>query len=821
MKRLAALGRRWRQLALLLVAIFFLFGGALLLWLALLEIPSFDSLHERQVAESTKIYDRTGQIVLYDVYGSVKRRVVPLDQISDNLKKATLAIEDDQFYEHRGVRPLAILRALLADLVPGGPVQGGSTITQQAIKNTVLTQDRTFTRKLKELVLALKLEQVMTKDEILALYLNETPYGGSIYGVEEAARAFFGKSAREVGVAEAAYIAAVAKAPTYYSPFGQHREQLDNRKNLVIGRMREVGFLTPAEATAAQAETVKFAGVGDGSIKAPHFVMFVRDYLEQKYGADEVRTRGYKVVTTLDWELQQKAEALVREYGYRNEKQFGAGNAGLVAIDPKTGQLLAMVGSRDYFNVENEGNFNITLAHRQPGSSFKPFVYATAFNQGFTPETMVFDLETQFDTACARDASRCYQPRNYDGTFRGPLSLRSALGQSINIPAIKVLYLVGIKNALATARAMGITSLTDPNRYGLTLVLGGGEVSLLELTGAYGVFGNDGVRNPTTAILRVESARGEILEEWRAAPQEALPTESARQISDILSDDKARQPTFAANSALHVPYRQVAVKTGTTNDSRDAWVVGYTPSIAIGAWVGNNDNAPMEKKVAGFIVAPLWRAVMDYALPRYPSENFPPPTIEAPTDLPPVYRGFWQGGRGYLVDKISGKLATEDTPEELREERVITEVHSILYWLGRTGDAQFPLWEGPVRAWAAARGLVDQTEAVIPTATDDIHRPEYAPRFTVTAPTTGTIYRPDQTVNVAIDDYRGRFPLGRVEAFLNDQYLGAVERAPFTLAFNLGEVADLREVNELRVVVYDSVKNRASQKLELRAAVAE
>ncbi|MEK7504944.1 MAG: PBP1A family penicillin-binding protein, partial [Patescibacteria group bacterium] len=650
-----------KKVFLFAVALGLVIGGSGLLWLATLDIPDFGSFDERLIAQSTKIYDRTGKILLYNVQDEVRRHIVSSENISRHIKNATVAIEDDQFYEHRGIKPMAILRAVFVNLGAGTLKQGGSTITQQLIKNTLLTQEKKFSRKIKEAVLAVKLEKVMNKEQILNLYLNETPYGGNIYGVEEAAQAFFGKSAKEVSLAEAAYIASVPKAPTFYSPYGQNKEKLKERQSLVLTRMRELGFITKEEEQAAQTEIVTFLPPQNRGIKAPHFSLWVRDYLEEKYGSEVVRSRGLKVTTTLNWEWQKQAEEVVDKIAPGNEANFRAKNTGLVAIDPKTGEILVMVGSRDYFEVSNDGNFNTTLAHRQPGSAFKPFVYATAFNKGYTPETVLFDLETQFDVNCG-DGGNCYKPQNYDSLFRGPINLRNALAQSINIPAIKVLYLAGINDSLKTAREMGIKSLgNDPNLYGLTLVLGGGEVSLLELTSAYGVFANDGLRSPYFNILKVEDAEGKILEEASPRTTRVLPENTARLISDILSDNQARTPLFGENNLLTFGDREVAAKTGTTNDYRDAWIVGYTPNVVIGAWAGNNDNTPMEKRVAGMIIAPLWHEVMAKILPDLNAESFtdPLPTF---TDLKPALRGYWQGGESYFIDKISGKLATAYTP---------------------------------------------------------------------------------------------------------------------------------------------------------------
>jgi len=806
------IGLNSMKLLKLAVAIILLSTGVLIFWLFTLKIPDFRALDNRLITESTKIYDRTEKILLYSVQENIRRKVISFGDISKDVKNATVAIEDDQFYNHRGIQPGAILRAIFANLQSGSYGQGGSTITQQVVKNSLLTTEKTISRKLKEWVLAVKLERVMTKAEILGLYLNETPYGGNIYGVEEAAQAFFDISAKDLTLAEAAYLAAIPKAPTFYSPYGPNRTKLDERKDLVLERMRNLNFISGKEYATAKAEVVIFRQTTDSNFRAPHFVMWVRSYLEEQYGAEAIRTRGFKVITTLDWDLQQKAEGVVTRYGEINAKNFNAKNAGLVAIDPKTGQILAMVGSRDYFGQENDGNFNITLAHRQPGSAFKPFVYATAFTKGYTPETMVFDLPTQFDTNCQTNPARCYMPVNYDDKYRGPVSLRSALAQSINIPAIKVLYLAGITDSLRLAKNMGIESLGNANQYGLTLVLGGGEVSPLEMAGAYSVFATEGVRHPTQKILRVEDASGTVLESFADRPQRVLAENVARLISSILSDNEARAPTFGNNSALNFPGHDVAVKTGTTNDYRDAWTVGYTPNLAVSAWVGNNDNSPMEKKVAGMIVAPLWREFVSVAMLNRPEERFTPPE-STPTNLPPVFRGHWEGGISYYLDKISGLQATGNTPPDLRVEKVIRQVHSILYWLKRESDPQFPLWEVPVRMWAASQGYLDETEAMIPPQFDNVHVPEFTPRVTWLETIDGRRYRSTDQINISLRDLGSRFPLTQADYFLNNQFLGSVKQAPFSISLKLGDTESLSPTNpnnELKVVVYDSVRNQTN-----------
>lgn len=793
----------------------FLFGsGVITFWLVTLKIPDFKALDSRLVVESTKIYDRTGKVLLYSVQEGVRRKIIPFGDISKDVKNASVAIEDDQFYNHRGIQPGAILRAFFANLRSGSYSQGGSTITQQVVKNSLLTTDKTISRKLKEWVLAIKLEQVMSKDEILGWYLNEIPYGGNIYGIEEASRAFFDASAKDLALAQAAYLAAIPKAPTFYSPYGPNRDKLEIRKNLVLERMRALNFITEADYSKAKTEKVTFKLTADNSFRAPHFVMWVRSYLEEKYGAETIRNRGFKVITTLDWNLQQKAEAAVAKYAASNEKNFNAKNAGLVAIDPNTGQVLAMIGSRDYFDQENDGNFNITLAHRQPGSSFKPFVYATAFAKGYTTETTVFDLPTQFDTNCETNPAKCYTPVNYDDKFRGPISLRSALAQSINIPAIKVLYLAGITDSIKTAKNLGIESLGDANRYGLTLVLGGGEVSPLDLTGAYGGFAAEGVHHATQKILRVEDASGAILESFEDNSQRAINENVARTISSILSDDEARSPTFARGSALHFPGYDVAAKTGTTNDYRDAWVVGYTPNLVAGAWAGNNDNSPMEKRVAGLIITPLWHEFMASAIANRPLERFTPPE-PPPTNLLPVFRGYWDGGISYYLDKISGLRATDNTPPDLRVEKVVRQVHSILYWLNRQSDPQFKLWEKPIRDWAAQQGIYDETEQVIPTQFDNVHVPEFAPRASLSGVTEGQSFQPNDKINVSLADSGSRFPLAQADYFLNGEFLGSVKQTPFAISFKLSDSEITSASNELKVVIYDSVRNQTALTLHL------
>ena len=552
--------------------------GIVLLMVAITPVPDIGSFSSRQIIQSTKIYDRTGQILLYDYNRDAKREIVPITEISPNVISATIAIEDSSFYEHGGIRLSSIIRAMLADIMGASLSQGGSTITQQVVKNTLLTSRKSVIRKLHEWTLATKLEQVYSKDQILEVYLNSIPYGGIIYGVEAAAESYFGKTAKDISPSEAAYLAAMIQAPSYYSPYGTHKEDLEARKNLVLERMNALGFLDDDSYEEAKNDSVSFSSVGQNSIIAPHFVFYVLNQLEEKYGPS-VLMSGLKVTTTLDAELNAKAESIVNQYAFENEKKFGAKNASLVAVDPTTGQILAMVGSRNFFDKEIDGQFNATLALRQPGSAMKPFIYSLALMNGYTRNTVVFDAPTQFSTACDpsdinNTTSPCYAPGNFDDTFRGPMTFESALAQSINIPAVKVLYLVGIQNAINLAKSFGLSSLGDPNQYGLTLVLGGGEVRLLDMAGAYSVFANDGVKNPPIGILEVGDSDGNMLYSFVPKPSRVIPEDIARDMSAMLSDAPARVPQYSLSSPLSFSNYDVAVKTGTTDDTRDAWVIG-------------------------------------------------------------------------------------------------------------------------------------------------------------------------------------------------------------------------------------------------------
>ncbi len=757
----------------------------ILVWAVSLKTPSPDSFDDRLLGQSAKIYDRTGKILLYDLSQKVRRAVVPFDKISPFIKKATIAIEDETFYEHGGIQAKSIIRAILANIMTLRFSQGGSTITQQVVKNSLLSNDKSISRKIKEWILSIKLEQVTDKDTILNMYLNSSPYGGNIYGVGEATQNFFGKKPDEVTLAESAYIAALPQSPTSLSPYGKNTTRLEDRKNNVLKKMLELKLINQEEFDAAMKEKVVFQPKSLAGIKAAHFVMYIKDYLENKYGDDMLQNGGLKIITTLDYDLQQKAEEIIKKYVIDNEKKFKASNGGIVAVDPKTGQILTMVGSRDYFDKDIQGNFNIATAHRQPGSAFKPFVYATAFNQGYLPETPVFDVSTEFNSGCTEDGvpisgttAKCYHPQNYSLNYKGLMSFRQALGASQNIPAVKVLYLVGVDTAIKTARDMGIEGLSDANQYGLSLALGGAEVSLLDITSAYGVFGNNGAKNHQTGILSVTTADGQALESFDSQAklaQQVIPEQTAFAINDVLSDKYARNSIFTLS---YTGDRQVAIKTGTTNNSRDAWTIGYTPSVSIGAWMGNNDNTPMAQIASALIVSPMWKQFLDYALTKVPVEQFEKPTYDT-ADKKPFITGTWHTDSG--------------------------EVHSELYWINRAdpmgpppsnpnADPGFRLWEGAVVKWAGTTG-----KSLIPVP---VGTPTTSNAFSVSV---GSSMFVPKNLQTTASVYNYPASTVKVDYFINGENIGSSNQPPFSIFFTPSTIKSVQDENELKATAFDAL----------------
>ena len=600
------------------------------------DLPRPEKFTERALTESTKIYDRSGKTILYEIYGEEKRTWASLDKIPEHLKKSVIATEDANFYRHFGVDFQGIIRAVLADLKIKKFTYGGSTIPQQLIRSTYLSLQKTAERKVREIILTLELDRRYSKDQILEWYLNQIPFGRNAYGAEAASQAYFGKSVSDISLSEAAVLTALIKAPSYYST-EEHLDELSVRKNYVLDRMASEGFIKKDEAETAKNEVIKFVKSSQ-PIQAPHFVMYVKDYLIQKYGEDSLKQKGLKVYTSLDWELQQSAEKAVKE-GAEINKSYHAYNAALVAIDPKTGEILAMVGSKDWFSdpfpkgceltPEIDCLFepypNVALRGRQPGSAFKPFVYATAFKNGYDDKYIVIDEQTNFGIW----SGDSYIPQNYDGRFRGPVTLRQSLAQSLNVPSVKVLaYLAGLNSSIQTAKDFGITTLTNPaSFYGLAIVLGGGEVKLLDMVSGYGVFATEGLAVPPVAILKIEDSQGNIVEQNKKNPHRVLDKEPARLINDILSDNEARTPIFGPTSPMYFKDYQVAAKTGTTQNYRDGWIIGYTPSIVAGVWGGNNDNSSMWKEPGIVVTGSIWRAFMEKVLPKFPKETFNKPAL--------------------------------------------------------------------------------------------------------------------------------------------------------------------------------------------------
>jgi 1A family penicillin-binding protein len=815
-----------KNLIFVILGVGILLLGLFILWISTLKMPDFKSFTERKIQSSTKIYDRTGEMLLYDVHQDIKRTIIPYEEMGDNIKMATIAIEDSEFFNHKGIRISSIIRGTIWAKLTGKRIQGGSTITQQLIKNTLLTQEVSITRKIKEWILAVRLEKIMSKEEILALYLNEAPYGGNIYGIEEASKLFFNKEPTDLTLNEASYLAAIPNGPTYYSPYGKNVDKLENRKNLVLSRMLEVGYINKEQYEQNKNTKTVFQPQKISNIAAPHFVFFVKDYLENKYGANTLTEGGLKVTTTLDYDLQKKAEEIALTKAKENEINWDGNNTAIVVIDPKTGQILSMVGSRDYFDKNIDGNFNVATAARQPGSSFKPIIYALAFEKGYTEKTTLFDVKTEFNSSCNPQGEpnndKCYSPSNYDDSFRGPMTLRDALAQSINVVAVKMLYLVGVPDSIKLAQNLGITTVkNDPDRYGLSLVIGGGETTLLDMTSVYGVFANEGVRNPYQGILSVEDNSGNILEEYKANPRQVLESNSTRILSSILSDNTARTPTFGVNSILNIPGREVAVKTGTTNDNKDAWTIGYTPSVAVGVWVGNNDNKPMKKGGAA-LAGPIWNAVMTEALQKVPNESFSRPEA-IDLSIPSILRGFWQGGDTFIIDKISGGLATENTPLEFREEKSITNVHSILYWLDKanplvkvseqTGDFQFKNWEYGVENWwkQNKNKYLNVTKNDIPSIYDNVHTDVDKPEIKI-KDVSNKIYNKNEIMKLVID-ISSKNTIKKVDVFINNSYVTVLKYYPFETSIDLSKIDFLSNINTLRVVGVDVLGNLSEENI--------
>lgn len=719
------------------------------------DLPTPAKIANRRAVDSTKLYDRTGQTLLYET-GDQKRTVVENDQISQYLKDSTIATEDANFYKHHGFDTKAIFRAIFAKMTgKTSRVSGTSTITQQYVKNALLTSDRSMTRKFKELILAIELEFMFNKDQLLTMYLNEIPYGNSAAGAEAASKMYFGKTAKDLTLSEAATLTAIPQSPTYYSPYGTHTKELAARKNYVLDRMVETGKASKEDAEKAKTEDTLALGTTlkprRDTILAPHFAMYALEQIANQYGEEKVQKEGLKIITTLDYDKQKIAEQAITD-GASKFTKYGASNAAMVAVDPKTGQILSMVGSKDYFDTKIDGNVNVTDSLRQPGSSFKPFSYATAFKKKeYSPSKIIFDMKTDFGGG--------YIPQNYNGKTNGPVTMRQALSNSLNIPAVKVMSLAGMDNVIRTATDMGITSLNQRDRYGLSLALGAGEVRPVEMASAFGVFATGGVKHDLISVMKITDSNGKTIYDYETANKnesKVLDPQIAYEISSILSDNNARSLVFGTRSALYFPDRTVSAKTGTTTDFKDAWTVGYTPSIAVAVWVGNSNATKMSSGADGSIVAaPMFHQFIVKALANTPNEEFVRPegiaevevekwsnklpgdasvdrikdiftSWQVPIDKDDIHLKL-------KICKSNGQLAPNDLPASMSEEKIFTNIHS--------ERPDNPNWENPVVAWAQANGMYGPAPIEYCSAKDTI------PTLSFSSPSSGASVLGETTIS--------------------------------------------------------------------------
>lgn len=794
-----------------------IFAGLLIVSFLSRDLPNPNQLIEREVAQSTIIYDRTGENILYEFHGEEKRTLVNLSDIPSHAKQATIAIEDKNFYKHKGVSLLAIARTIVTNILYNKSA-GGSTLTQQFVKNALLTSEKKYSRKIKEILIAQKMEKKFSKNEILQMYLNEIPYGSNAYGIEAASQKYFGKSSKDLNLAEGALLAALPQAPSRYSPYGANLDLLLGRQKYILDIMQEQGYINEEERDEAKNYELKFKGP-ETNIIAPHFVMHIKEVLSEKYGTKALEQGGLKIYTTLDLEKQLIAEMAVKNRVEENASKFNANNASLVAIDPKNGQVLAMVGSKDYFNKEIDGQVNVAMRPRQPGSSLKPLVYVVLFTKGYTPDTTIYDVITNFSAS-----GKAYEPRNYNNQESGPVSIRKALAGSLNVPAVKALYLAGIKNIIDLAKESGYTTLTDPDSYGLSLVLGGAEVKLLEHVNAYSIFAREGEVSPVSFILKIEDKEGEQLEVFQERKKTVLDANAAKMINSILSDNNARSFVFGENNNLTIAGRPIAAKTGTTNNFRDAWTVGYTPSLVAGVWVGNNDNSEMKRGADGSVIAaPIWNEFMKNALKDSPAENFSEPEIKKSE------KAIIDGdliGKTIKINKETGEIANETTPSELIEEVFFADHHSILYYVDKNDplgpipenpekDPQFKLWEDRILEWA--KNQDENYDPDILNQAEDIYNPENIPKFSIKNIENGAIIEDE----VLVVELEATAPRGvyKIEYYINNNLLERKTSYPFDLNKNISFLNN--GYYKLKILVCDNVLNCAEESIEFNLMLSK
>ncbi|MHB9019259.1 MAG: transglycosylase domain-containing protein [Minisyncoccota bacterium] len=819
---------------LILLIILIIIALSLLFYIFIMkDLPNPSQFESRKIAESTRIYDRTGEVLLYEIHGEQKRTVISPEEIPMSVRQAVIALEDQTFYDHPAFDIKGFTRAVISNLTNMKFSQGGSTLTQQLAKNSFLTPEKTITRKIKELILAIQLEQKYSKDEILNLYLNQSPFGGNTYGIQAASQTFFNKNAKDLSIAESALLASLLQAPTYYSPWGTHTKDLFDRKDYALSQMNKLGYISDKEFEKAKEETLKFAPKSTG-IKAPHFVLAIQDYLNNKYGESFVETAGLKVISTLNWKMQELAEKAVKDGAERNKELYKGYNAALVAQDGTTGQVLALVGSKDYFGdpePENcepgktckfEGNFNVaTQGLRQPGSTMKPFAYVTAFQKGYTPSTMVFDLPTEFaasnpncplEVDYKNENSECFHPQNFDPEFKGPIDLRNSLAQSINVTSVKTLYLAGLKETLKTAADFGITTLTEKNRYGLSLVLGGGEVKLIDLVGAYSVFAQEGIKHQQTMILKITDSKNQTLEEYKDISNRVMDAKYPIYINDILSDIEARSALLSSSLSLTLfNGYEVALKTGTTNDYRDAWVVGYTPNFIVGVWAGNNNNDAMQKQAGSILAAiPTWSAFMKEAL-----KDIAPVTFSKPEPIltkKPILNG------GFDINfQVDGK----NYPQ----------IHNILFYVNKNdpqgpypenpqNDSQFENWEVPVLKWAKEN--IDNFDLNYnkPLPVTSLNQTESSNTQNLNinwiSPINGEFLKTNN--NIVINaEITADFEINKLELYLNDALINSWQQSlgkKATLSYNFTPSV-VESQNMLKIKVFDPIGNALEKSIIL------
>jgi len=810
-------------LAIILILIGTIFTIGLFAWYSK-NLPSPNKIIDRSIVQSTKIYDRTGEKILYDIHGNERRTLINIDELPEHVINATIAIEDKNFYEHGGISIWGIIRGQIVPRLRGKRAQGGSTLTQQFVKNAVLTNERSIARKIKEWILSYQIEKKYSKKEILSMYFNEIPYGSVAYGVESAANIYFDKSAKDLSIAEAAILAALPQAPTYYSPFGSHKNELIGRQQYIIDLMAKQGHITEEEANLAKQEKLVF-NQNKNNISAPHFVFYVRERLNEILGERFVEQAGLKVITTLDYEKQEIAENIIKEKTEKYPETYNANNAALLSLDVESGDILAMVGSRDFFNEEIDGQVNVTLANRQPGSSIKPFIYTLAFQKGYQPKTILFDVETNFKTGTDED----YAPLNYDLKTRGPVNLRQALAGSLNIPAVKLMYLVGIEDTLDLLKDFGYNTIKKAKDYGLSLVLGGLEVKMIEHTNSFATLARQGIKKSTRSILKIEDADGKILYEAEDEKGKKIIEEKiVKKINNILSDNNARSFIFGENNYLTLGDRPVAAKTGTTNDFNDAWTIGFTPHIVTAVWIGNNDNEKMiEGSAGGALAAPIWKAYMQEATQEDPLTPFPTSEVsegesEEKIDKPMLNGNMAQQTK-IKIDTISGLLATEYTPPTTIQEKIFYKVHSILHYVDKNdplgpmptkpeNDFNYEFWEEAVLKWVEEDAGQEVDTSDPPTEYDNIHTLSKKPTLVINYPLKNQeINTPHMNIQATAQAKQGN--IDRVVYYIDNKFVGASRNQPYQYTYNFSPLFPNGK-HELKILAFDKQENFREIKID-------